>query len=320
MSRLDEIQARIDARMEEIDQRVGNGRLEEIQRKADSRLEEIARRIDGGDCPQGSAAAGGSVRSSAAPSAGFAKDAGPYCRRIGLSIGLSKYKQTNDCPGCVVDATDFAAILRGAGFETTLLCDAQATRERVTGAIADANSKLMPGDLFVVAVSGHGARGDVMNPATGRMETHEGWCLYDGELYDAVLVPLFEAFKPGVRIVVINDQCHAGGMFTVPGVAAAPQAVALGFGWARSWYGTSATAPSLIQLAACRAEQTSIGNPIGGTWITALMKVLAVSREISWREWFDKAASHLTLGPGQTPQWVELGPVTELFRQGRVLV
>ena len=78
--------------------------------------------------------------------------------------------------------------------------------------------------------------------------------------------------------------------------------------------------PMLIQFASCRAGQSSIGQDVGGTWVTALLKVLAASHDISWKEWFDRASGHMTLGPEQTPQWVELGPVTDAFRRGKVLV
>ena len=308
MSRLDEIQSRIDARMAEIDQRIngGSGRMDEIQRKIDSRVDEIGRRIGSGEnasTPSTQVASGGKQ--------GFARS---LCRRIGLSIGLNdvdpaKYGGPQPCPGCAVDATDFHKVLCNAGFESSLLVDQSATWDRVSGAIKDAANKLVAGDLFVVAVSGHGGSDDYFNPATAKTEKHESWCLYDGRVVDVKLIAAFGLFKPGVRIVVINDQCHAGGMLDTPG-----------FSWAGSLFGRDGLAPMLIQFAACRADQTSIGTSIGGTWMTALMKELAISHDVTWREWFDKASVHMSLGKGQTPQWVELGPVTELFRQGRVLV
>lgn len=73
----------------------------------------------------------------------------------------------------------------------------------------------------------------------------------------------------------------------------------------------------LIQLAACRGRESSYASDIGSRWITALIKSLAVTREQGWREWFAQASSHETL-VDQTPQWVELGPVTDAFRDGRV--
>ena len=73
-----------------------------------------------------------------------------------------------------------------------------------------------------------------------------------------------------------------------------------------------------FQFAACRADEASIGYPIGGTWTTALLKVLAVDRNISWRDWFDRARAHPSLTDRQRPQWFEVGPVTDVFRNGDV--
>ena len=89
-------------------------------------------------------------------------------------------------------------------------------------------------------------------------------------------------------------------------------------GLLRGLLGGSDKSPMLIQFAGCRAEESSIGYPIGGTWTTALLKVLAVDRHISWRSWFDQARSHPSLTEQPQPQWFEVGPVTDGFRSGEV--
>lgn len=320
MGKIDEIEAKIEARMSEIDQRVSGvpgGRLDEIMRKVDGRMEEINRRIFGTSGEDGGARA-------PVPGARAAVDGTPrgMCRRIGLAVGLTATDPAayggipQPCPGCDVDAADFNKVMEGAGFETTLLLNEAANWGNVSGAISDAAGKLVAGDLFVLLIAGHGGQIQSVNPATGRKETHETWCLWDGEVADTILIGCFGLFRPGVRIVVVNDQCHAAGMFRDAG-AGVP---ARGFRGLERDFGANGAAPMLIQFAACRTDQNSAGMEIGGTWTTALLKVLAVTHDIGWREWFDRASVHMSLGKGQTPQWIELGPVTEEFRQGRIFI
>lgn len=311
-------------------------RLDDIMRKVDGRMEEIDRRIFGvtgeqeGAPPAG---VGGAPSPQRAPE-GRSKGVG-MCRRIGLCVGLDRVDNTvyhgNAAPlqGCVTDATDFHNILQGAGFESRLLRDEEASRARVVDEILEASRKLVEGDLFVMAISGHGSRGNLPNDP----DPHEFWCLWDGMLPDTDIVDAFGRFEAGVRIVVVTDQCHSGGVFLPPGspekaVAIPPPLPGRALpplslkGGARRFH-SGAVPPMLIQLAACRGHQTSLDSEIGGRWITALIKCLAVSRDIGWREWFDRASSHGTVGQvshKQTPQWVELGPVTDEFRHGRILV
>ncbi len=240
------------------------------------------------------------------------------CRKFGLCVGLPEVDPAayggcrQPCPGCDLAATDFSNVLSAAGFETTLLLNAQATRAGVLSAMQRVSATMSEGDLLVMSVAGHGARERVKG-AGGVEDVHESWCLWDGKLLDDDIVAGIRAFAPGVRIVMVNDQCHSGGIFAGTDRALRFSGILRGeFGDVRS--------PSLIQFAACRAEESSIGYPIGGTWTTALMKVLAVDRRISWREWFDRAKAHPSLDGRQQPQWNEMGPVSGAFRDGPVFV
>lgn len=309
-------------------------RLDEIMRKIDGRMEEIDRRVFGvtGE-PVGAPPAG--VGGGPSPQRAVAGQPKGLCRRIGLSVGLDRvddsvyHGSAAPLQGCVTDATDFHNILQGAGFEARLLRDEEASRGRVVAEIIEASRKLVAGDLFVMAISGHGARQDMPNDPS----PHEFWCLWDGMLPDTDIVDAFSRFEPGTRIVVVTDQCHSGGVFlpagsNEKGIAIPPPLPgrtlpALSLRGAAGRLRSGVNPPMLIQLAACRGRQTSLDSEIGGRWITALIKCLAVSRDIGWREWFDRAAAHSTVGEvsdRQTPQWVELGPVTDEFRYGRILV
>lgn len=297
MDALSRIQARVDARMAEIEARINGGetRVPGAGRGAP------APRFDVSDVVR-------SFRSAGAPRGG--------CRKAGLCVGLKNVDPAayggcpQPCPGCDLDATDFANVLTAAGVQTTLLADSDATRAGVVGAMRDAAGALKAGDLFIMSVAGHGAR-ESLDGAKGS-EVHESWCLWDGKLLDSEIVSVVREFAPGVRIVMINDQCHSGGIFneTARGL---PDG-----GILRGLSRNGSSLPMLIQFAACRAEESSIGYPIGGTWTTALLKVLAVNRQISWRTWFDKAREHPSLTERQRPQWFEVGPVTEGFRNGEI--
>ncbi len=319
---------RLDAFEKQLDDR-----LAALNRRLDGRMDEIERRVFGntgvpGGFPIPNAGGMTAVRRNGGQSKGM-------CRRIGLSVGLDHVDDSvyhgNASPllGCVTDATDFHAILQSAGFEARLLTEQEASCERVEWAILDAAQRLGAGDLFVMAISGHGARFTMPTDS----EPHEFWCLWDGMLPDTRIVDAFSQFAVGTRIVVITDQCHSGGVFLPPnssekaiavpppltGRTSEPLSLKRFAGRQRAG---GAGLPMLIQFAACRGQQTSLDTEIGGRWITALIKCLAVSRDIGWREWFNRAAGHATVGEvsdRQTPQWVELGPVTEEFRQGRVL-
>lgn len=233
------------------------------------------------------------------------------CKKMGLSVGLknvdpSAYGGTpQPCPGCDLDALDFSRVLQAAGIDTRLLLDQEASRSSVVAEMRRAASSLRSGDLFVMSVAGHGSRGSVSPEASGTL--HEGWCLWDGMLLDDEIVSVIHLFATGVRIVMVNDQCHSGGIFDNASR-----------GVFRSLSRRAASSPMLIQFAACRADEASIGYPIGGTWTTALLKVLAVDRDISWQTWFDTASKHPSLTTAQSPQWFEFGPVDSAFRNGLI--
>lgn len=298
MDILSQIQARVDARMAEIAARIGSGGS-----CVPSRTDDVPRFDVSGVVR--------SFRETGTPRGG--------CRKIGLCVGLKDVDPAayggypQPCPGCDLDATDFANVLNAAGVQTTLLSDSGATRNGVVSAMRSAAGALREGDLFVMSVAGHGAR-DSVDGKGGSV--HESWCLWDGKLIDDEIVSVVREFAPGVRIVMVNDQCHSGGIFNeyARGVARGRPVGGL----LRGLLGGNDKSPMLIQFAGCRAEESSIGYPIGGTWTTALLKVLAVDRHISWRSWFEQARSHPSLTERQQPQWFEVGPVSDGFRSGEV--
>lgn len=134
---------------------------------------------------------------------------------ISLHIGLNavdpdKYAGwSGPLNACEADAGDMRLIAEGRGFDARIMLTAQATRDAVTGAIADAASKLKAGDFFLMTISSHGGQVPDQNgdEPDGKDET---WCLYDGQLIDDELSYALAAFAAGVRVVVVSDSCHSG--------------------------------------------------------------------------------------------------------------
>jgi metacaspase-1 len=107
------------------------------------------------------------------------------------------------------DARDVAAIAERAGCDTRTLLGADATRQRVLGALDAAATSSQPGDLFVFFYAGHGGQVPDLNgdEDDGLDET---MCLFDGQLVDDELAVAWSRFQPGVRIFTCADSCHSG--------------------------------------------------------------------------------------------------------------
>jgi len=72
-------------------------------------------------------------------------------------VGINDYKHINKLKNAVSDATVMDQVLREHyGFETTLLTDAQATRDGILTSLNDLRKKLTENDSLVIFYSGHG--------------------------------------------------------------------------------------------------------------------------------------------------------------------
>ena len=247
-------------------------------------------------------------------------------RKVGLCVGLNTVDpaaypgyEVPPLSGCIADVERLLCVLGRFEFETAKLLDSDATCANLYNTIKGLTSQLQPGDLFVLHVSGHGGRENRQG------DLRENWCLYDGLAWDSDIVWLFSRFRPGVRILVINDQCHSGGIFQAArGDNMSPfgelcRADGRPADWNAAAAVSGANFPMLIQFAGCRAEQSSIDGLTGGTWTQALVNTLdsAISqnRLLSYREWFDYSFANPSLRRGrQDPQWVESACVTDKFR------
>jgi len=170
-------------------------------------------------------------------------------RKFGLFVGINEYAAPiSPLRGCVNDAMKMqAAMLAGYGFkkaDTTILTDAQATREGIISRIKMYEKMAGAGDLFVFHYSGHGT----LFPDANSEEQDEtelqyvelsygpgaSEVIFPRGKYDSAIVPIdvaaatsgkpwqnlilddelyqmFAAFtKKGAQVVFISDSCHSG--------------------------------------------------------------------------------------------------------------
>jgi hypothetical protein len=105
---------------------------------------------------------------------------------------------------CEQDAMDYQAITADEGFISSLLCGKAATAVRVVDAITAAAARLASGDMFVLTYSGYGGLvPDVHHGEQG--ESEATWALFDRQLAEDERMALLALFRPGVRLLVIDD-------------------------------------------------------------------------------------------------------------------
>lgn len=206
--------------------------------------------------------------------------------------------------GCEYDAEAMMLLAEEAGYEVLdKILTKNATKKAVLEAIGSAAAKCQDGDILMVTYSGHG--GQLPNPHDrDDFGTDETWCLYDSQLLDDELALAWTAFQSGVRIVVVSDSCHAGGvekyvsaggpcdMTTGLAVRQAPARVLQKvFRENRQYYielqeSLRATAAktdeksiqdtiqaSVILMAACQHFEYSFENAFGGMYTSSLISI-----------------------------------------------
>jgi len=145
-------------------------------------------------------------------------------RVVALLVGVSDYgERINPLSNTDADARELYNSLRAAGLlhpASRLLTNEEATTKNVALAFERAAAAAGPDDLFLFFFSGHGDQQNVPVSAAeldGRSETIE---LYDAELTDVQLAPLFRSVRGRMSMLVI-DACFAGGFRSLidrPGV------------------------------------------------------------------------------------------------------
>lgn len=147
-------------------------------------------------------------------------------KRFALCVGINEYEDISGLSGCVNDAKFMAANLEERGgwepADVTVLLDSQATKAAIRGAISNAAAQAISGDTFVYQHSSHGGQfhdttGDLITNETGKATF---LCVYDEDYYDNTtayndyeIADDLAAFPSGVKVAVIVDACHSGGLF-----------------------------------------------------------------------------------------------------------
>ena len=137
--------------------------------------------------------------------------------KYAVCVGINKYDsklQADELSGCVNDAEYFHANLaeRG-GWPTTnmvKLTDGRATKTAIRQAISNCAAKAVAGDTFVYMQSSHGG----WNYPTYDPDLHSVYLLaYDNYYEDTEMAADLRKFAAGVKVVVVVDACHSGGLF-----------------------------------------------------------------------------------------------------------
>ena len=142
-------------------------------------------------------------------------------RRIGLFIGISKYRDSRirDLHLCHKDAIVMAMAMKKYGKldGIGLLIDEKATRQNIEKAFRELKHKSNPGDEIFIYWSGHGGicadtggdeadgRDEFLVPHDGKLEKIEETMILD----DALGRWIQEL--DGRKVVIILDACHSGG-------------------------------------------------------------------------------------------------------------
>jgi hypothetical protein len=129
-----------------------------------------------------------------------------------LCVGIDSYP-TAPLAGCVRDARAWQSVLAALGFDTTVLLDAEATRQRVLDALGTLVRSAQPGDLLVFQYSGHGTQAEDLNGDEGDrydealvpIDYQSGALLLDDDLAD-----VYRQLPAGAVLTLFVDCCHSG--------------------------------------------------------------------------------------------------------------
>ena len=136
----------------------------------------------------------------------------PGQTRRALCVGINSYP-TSPLAACVRDAQTWATTLRGLAFDTTVLLDREATRQRVLDALNDLIDSARAGDSLVFQYAGHGTQAEDLNgdeadrydEALVPIDYTSGALLLDDDLAD-----VYRRLPAGAVLTLFMDCCHSG--------------------------------------------------------------------------------------------------------------
>ena len=145
--------------------------------------------------------------------------------KYALCVGINDYidKYINDLTGCVNDATYMYNNLKERGGwkeeNMTLLTDKYATKEEIRKAIRGYADKASgaKGDIFILQWSSHGLNASdnygnytVVTALCTADTLSDSYC---NDYFDYELAEDLMCFESGVKVIIIVDACHSGGLF-----------------------------------------------------------------------------------------------------------
>jgi hypothetical protein len=150
----------------------------------------------------------------------------------GLTIGIDDYEGTvNDLDGAVNDAKDVSQALESAGARKVVrLFNDDASKDAITSAWETLVAEAKPGDTIVFSYAGHGGQ-EPAPPSRHDKTTIESFLLghfkpsgpgtRERIVDDEMFAWLQAADKKGIKVILVADSCHSGGMersASAPGV------------------------------------------------------------------------------------------------------
>ena len=136
--------------------------------------------------------------------------------RFGLFVGLNEYNTAyvpadNWLSWCVADAGSMRTnlIARGGGWatsNTTLLVNSAGAKTAIRAALSNYAAKAVSGDVAVYYHSSHGGNDDLS-------QANVYLCSYNADYTEDELAADLLAFAAGVKMIVVVDACHSGGLF-----------------------------------------------------------------------------------------------------------
>ena len=147
---------------------------------------------------------------------GWKKSASSGNAKYALCVGINTYTLSGcgNLSGCVNDASYFYNNLVNCGGwsgpNMTRLTNSGATKSAIRKAIQTYAAAASSGDTFIYQHSSHGGSA---TDSSGNYTKDVCLCAYDEEYWDYELASDLAGFKSGVKVVVIADTCHSGGLF-----------------------------------------------------------------------------------------------------------
>jgi uncharacterized repeat protein (TIGR02543 family) len=148
--------------------------------------------------------------------------------KYAVCVGINEYEDISSLKGCVNDSIFMESNLVWRGGwpaeNVVRLNDGNATKDAIRTAISNVAAQAQAGDTFIYQQSSHGgqfhATDDDDGPLTGENGKAVYLCVYDEDYYDNTtayndyeIAADLAAFPSGVKVAVIVDACHSGGLF-----------------------------------------------------------------------------------------------------------